>query len=73
MKLLVSLVGAAIIATAVPAAAQDREVHQSVTHTEVVKSDHHDNAPRWRTKRVCKVNWVHHRRVNKCWTQRVRW
>ena len=54
------------------ASAQTRErvvTHKTTTVTRHVETRRHHG---WRTKRVCKIHWVHHRKVRRCRTIRVR-
>lgn len=75
MKLLIPIAAAAIAVTASAAVAQERTVHTTtVTQRSTVHRERHDDGgPHWRTKRICKLRWYHHRRIKHCWTTRVRW
>jgi hypothetical protein len=79
VKLLVAIAAPfAVALAAMPAQAQDREVHStSVTTRHVEKDIRHDDqaAPHhgWRWKRVCKTRWSHHRKIRTCRNVHVRW
>jgi hypothetical protein len=79
VKLLVVIAAPfAVALTAMPAQAQDREVHStSVTTRHVERDVHRDDqvAPHhgWHRHRVCKTRWSHHRRIRSCRNVRARW
>ena len=63
---LVALTGLAPAALTTSASAQ----HTVVTERTVVRTDHYNRGPRYRTRRVCRNEWRNHRRVRICRTVR---
>ncbi|WP_046347749.1 hypothetical protein [Sphingomonas changbaiensis] len=75
MKLFAIAAAAAVAITsfsAVPASAQRERVVTRTTVTRHVNYRHEMRHRGWRTKRVCRTRWHHHRRVRVCRTIRVR-